>query len=104
MVSSDVRTHQLEIAYSTPDGQMLFEEYPSRMECCVDHVEDVPDLVSDEEIPDLLVTIPDLTYEEKEAQEQKADQDFDIDTEVAIQQSLDLYTGYQQLRKDQSKD
>ena len=98
MVSSDVRTHQLEIAYSAPDEQVLYEEYPSRMECCVDPDEDVPDLVSDEEIPDL-VTIPDLTYEEKEAQEQKAGQDFDIDTEVAIQQSLDLYTGYQQLRK-----
>ena len=103
VVSSDVRTHQLEIAYSAPDEQVLYEEYPSRTECCVDPDEDVPDLVSDEEIPDL-VTIPDLTYEEKEAQEQKADQDFDIDTEVAIQQSLDLYTGYQQLRKDQSKD
>ena len=73
------------------------------MECCVDPDEDVPDLVSHGEIPDL-VTIPDLTYEEKEAQEQNADQDFDIDTEVAIQQSLDLCTGYQQLRKDQSKD
>ena len=68
------------------------------MECCVDPDEDVPDLVSDEEIPDL-VTIPDLTCEEKKAQEQKADQDFDIDTEVAIQQSLDLCTGYQQLSK-----
>ena len=39
----------------------------------------------------------------KEAQEQKADQDFDIDTEVVIQQSLDLCTGYQQLTRDQTK-
>ena len=31
-------------------------------------------------------------------------QDFDIDTEVAIQQSLDLCTGYQQLTRDQIKD
>ena len=102
VVSSDVRTHQLEIAYSTPDEEVLYEEYPSRMECCVDPDEDVPDLVSDEEIPDF-VTNPDLTYEDKEAQEQKADQDFDIDTEVAIQQSLDLCTGYQQLTRDQTK-
>ena len=103
VVSSDVRTHQLEIAYSAPDEEVLYEEYPSRMECCVDLNEDVPDLVFDEEIPDL-VTNSDLTYEDKEAQEQKADQDFDIDTEVAIQQSLDLCTGYQQLTRDQSKD
>ena len=52
----------------------------------------MPDLVSDEGIPDL-VTNPDLTYEDKEAQEQRADQDFDTDTEVAKQQSLDLCTG-----------
>ena len=63
----------------------------------------MPDLTSDEEIPDL-ITNPDLTYEEKEAQEQKADQDFDIDTEVAIQQSLDLCTGYQQITRDHTKD
>ena len=73
------------------------------MECCVDPDEDVSDLVFDEEIPDL-VTNPDLTYEEKEAQEQKADQDFDIDTKVATQQPLYLCTGYQQLTRDQSKD
>ena len=99
VVSSDVRTPQLEITSSAPDEEVLYEEYPSRMKCCVDPGEDVPDLTSDEEIPDL-VTNPDLTYEDKEAQEQKADQDFDIDTEVAIQQSLDLCTGYQQLTRD----
>ena len=103
VVSSDVRTPQLEIASSAPDEEVLYEEYPSRMKCCVDPGEDVPDLTSDEEIPDL-VTNPDLTYEDKEAQEQKAVQDFDIDTEVAIQQSLDLCTGYQQLTRDQIKD
>ena len=101
VVSSDVT--QLEITSSAPDEEVLYEEYPSRMKCCVDPGEDVPDLTSDEEIPDL-VTNPDLTYEDKEAQEQKADQDFDIDTEVAIQQSLDLCTGYQQLARDQTKD
>ena len=103
VVSSDVRTPQLEITSSAPDEEVLYEEYPSRMKCCVDPGEDVPDLTSDEEIPNL-VTNPDLTYEDKEAQEQKADQDFDIDTEVAIQQSLDLCTGYQQLTRDQTKD
>ena len=102
VVSSDVRIHQLEIAYSKPDEEVPYEEYPSRMECCVDPDEDVPDLVSDEKITDL-VTNPDLTYEDEEAQEQKADYDFDIDTEVAIQQSLDLCTGYQQLSRDQTK-
>ena len=103
VVSSDVRTAQLEITSSAPDEEVLCEEYPSRMKCCVDPGEDMPDLTSDEEIPDL-VTNPDLTYEDKEAQEQKADQDFDIDTEVAIQQSLDLCIGYQQLTRDQTKD
>ena len=44
VVSRDVRTHQLEIAYSAPDEEVLYEKYPSRMECCVDPNEDVPDL------------------------------------------------------------
>ena len=70
VVSSDVRTHQLEIAYSAPDEEVLYEAYPSRMDCCVDPDEDVPDLVSDEEIPDLL-TIPDLAYEEKKPKNKK---------------------------------
>ena len=100
VVSSDVRTPHLEIPSSAPDEEVLYEEYPSRIKYCVNPGED---LTSDEEIPDL-VTTPDLTYEDKEAQEQKADQDFDIDTEVAIQQSLDLCTGYQQLTRDQTKD
>ena len=103
VVSSDVRTPHLEITSSAPDEEVLYEEYPSRIKYCVNPGEDVPDLTSDEEIPDL-VTNPDLTYEDKEAQEQKADQDFDLDTEVAIQQSLDLCTGYQQLTRDQTKD
>ena len=103
VVSSDVRTSNLEITSSAPDEEVLYEEYPSRIKCCVNPGEDVPDLASKEEIPDL-VTNPDLTYEDKEAQEQKADQDFDIDTEVAIQQSLDLCAGYQQLTRDQNKD
>ena len=60
VVSSDIRTHQLEKAYSKPDEEVLYDKYPSRMECCVDPDEDVPDLVSDEEIPDF-ATKPDLT-------------------------------------------
>ena len=69
MVSSDVRTLHLEITSSAPDEEVLYEEYPSRIKYCVNPGEDVPDLISDEEIPDL-VTNPDLTYEDKEAQEQ----------------------------------
>ena len=78
---------------------MIPEEHPSRIVGSVNHDEDVPDLISDDEIPDL-VSNPDLANDDKEAQELKADQDFDRDTEVAIQQSLDLYTGYGQLRGD----
>ena len=43
-----------------------------------------------------------LELEEKH--KKGADQDFGTDTEVAIQQSLDLCTGYQQLTIDQTKD
>ena len=103
VVSNDIRTPHLEITSSAPDEEVLYEEYPSRKKYCVNHGEDVPNLTSDEEIPDL-ITNPDLTYEDKEAQEQNTDQDFDIDTEVAIQQSLDLCTGYQQLTRGQTKD
>ena len=54
----------------------------------------------DDEAPEL-DSIPELTPEEKEAKDLKADKDFDQDTqdtEIAIQQSLDYYTTYQQLR------
>ena len=64
VVSSDVRTHQLEIAFSKPEEQALYEECPRRMECCVHD--------SDDEVPELEF-IPDLTPEEKAAQELKAD-------------------------------
>ena len=80
VVSSDVRTHQLEIAFSQPEEQDLYEECPRRMEYCV--------YDSDDEVPELEF-IPDMTPEEKEAQELRADKRFDQDTEVAIQQSLD---------------
>ena len=87
-----VRTHQLEIAFSEPEEQALYEECPRRMECCMSD--------SDDEVPELEF-IPDLTPEEKEAQELRADKRFDQDTEVAIQQSLDSCTTYQQLKNNQ---
>ena len=93
VVSSDVRTHQLEIAFSTPEEQALYEECPPKMECCV--------YSPDDEVPGLDF-IPELTPEDKEAQELKADKDFDQDTEIAIQQSLDYYTTYQTLKNHQT--
>ena len=87
-----IRTHQLEVAFSEPEEQALYEECPRRMECCVSD--------SDDEIPELEF-IPDLTTEEKEAQELRADKRFDQDTEVAIQQSLDCCATYQQLKNNQ---
>ena len=92
VVSSDVRTHQLEIAFSAPEEQALYEECPGRMECCM--------YDPDDEVPELDF-IPELTAEEKEAQELNADKDFDQDTEIAIQQSLGYCTTYQQLKNHQ---
>ena len=51
---------------------------------------------SDDEVPELEF-IPDLTPEEKEAQELKADKALGQDTEVAIKQSLEYCATYQQL-------
>ena len=79
VVSSDVRTHQLEIAFSEPEEQALYEECPRRMECCVSD--------SDDEVPELEF-IPDLTPEVKETQELRADKTFYQDTEVAITRLL----------------
>ena len=97
--SSDVRNADLKTTPSAHNREVISEEHPSGIIGSVNHDEDVPDLISDDEIPDL-VSNPDLANDDKEAQELKADQDFDRDTEVAIQQSLDLYTGYGQLRGD----
>ena len=99
VVSSDARNADLETTPSAPNGEVISEEHSSRIICTVHHDEYVPDLISDDEIPDL-VSNPDLANDDKEAQELKADQDFDRDTEVAIQQSLDLCTGYGQPRGD----
>ena len=90
--SSDVRTHQLEIAFSEHEEQALYEEYPRRIECCVSN--------SDDEVPELEF-IPDLTPEVKEVQQLKDDKRFDQDTEVAIQLSLDCSAAYQQLNDNQ---
>ena len=97
VVSSDARNADLETTPSAPNGEVISVEHPSRIINSVNHDEDVPDLISDDEIPDL-VSKPDIANDDKEAQELKADQDFDRDTKVAIQQSLDLCTGYGQLR------
>ena len=99
VVSSDARNADLETTPSAPNGEVISVEHPSRIINSVNHDEDVPDLISDDEIPDL-VSKPDIANDDKEAQELKADQDFDRDTKVAIQQSLDLCTGYGQLRRN----
>ena len=85
VVSSDIRTHQLEIAFSDLGEQQLYDECHPKIE---DRVCD-----SDDDIPEL-VSIPELTPEEKEAQQKKSDQDFEQATELAIQQSLDVYNVY----------
>ena len=66
VVSGDVRTHQPELAFSTPEEQVLYEECPPKMECCV--------YGPDDEVPELDF-FPEPTPEEKEAQELKADKD-----------------------------
>ena len=92
VVSSDIRTHQLEIAFSEPEEQAFYEEYPRRIENCVsDDDDDVAELEF----------IPDLTPEEKEAKQLRDDKRFDEDTEVAIQISLDCSAAYQKLNDNQ---
>ena len=93
VVSSDIRTHQLEIAFSEPEEQALYEEYPRRMENCVSD--------SDDDAPQLEF-IPDLTPEVKEVQQLRDDKRFDQDTEVAIQLSLDCSAAYQKLNQHHS--
>ena len=93
VVSSDVRTHQLEIAFSEPEEQALCEQYPRRIESCVSDSDD-------DDVPELEF-IPDLTPEEKEAKQLRDDTRFDQDTEVAIQLLLDCSTAYQKLNDNQ---
>ena len=92
VVSSDIRTHQLEIAFSEPEEQALYEEYPRRIENCVSD--------SDDDVPELEF-IPDLTPEVKEVQQLRDDKRLDQDTEVAIQLSLDCSAAYQKLNDNQ---
>ena len=92
MVSSDIRTHQLEIAFSEPEEQALYEEYPRRIENCVSD--------SDDDVPELEF-IPDLTPEVKKVKQLRDDKRFDQDTEIAIQLSLDCSAAYQKLNDNQ---
>ena len=80
VVSCDAKPYHFEIAFSKPEEQDFNEDNHRREESCVS--------VSDDEVPELEF-IPDLTPEEKEAEQLKDDQKFDQDTEVAIQLSLD---------------
>ena len=89
VVSSDVRTHHFEIAFSEPK-----EQEQEQQESCVPISDD------DDDVPELEF-IPDLTPEEKEAEQLKDDQRFDQDTEVAIQLSLDCIAAYQKLNDNQ---
>ena len=58
VVSSDIRTHQLEIAFRDPGEQQLQDEcHPKIIDSVCDSDDDVPELVF----------IPKLTPEEKEA-------------------------------------
>ena len=92
VVSSDVRTHQLEIAFSEPEEQSLCEDYPRRIESCVSDLDD--------DVPELEF-IPELTPEEKEAEQLRNDKRFDQDTAVAIQLSLDCSAAYQKMNDNQ---
>ena len=93
MVSSDGRT------FSEPEEQALCEDYPRRIESCVS-VSDDDDDDDDDDVPELEF-IPDLTPEEKEAEQLRDDKRFDQDTEVAIQLSLDCSAAYQKLNDNQ---
>ena len=93
VVSCDDKTHHLEIAFSEPEEQDMCEDYPRGMQTCVS-------VTDDNDVPELEF-IPDLTPEEKDAEQFKDDQRFDQDTEVAIQLSLDCSTAYKKLNEDQ---
>ena len=93
VVSSDIKTHQLEIAFSEPEEKALCEEHPRRIECCVSN--------SDDDDIHELEFIPELTPEEKEVEQLRDDQGFDQDTEVAKQLSLDCSAAYQKQNDNQ---
>ena len=93
VVSCDAKPYHFEIAFSKPEEQDFSEDSQRREESCVS-------ISDDDEVPELEF-IPDLTPEEKEAEQLKDDQKFDQDTEVAIQLSLDCSAAYQKLKVDQ---
>ena len=93
VVSSNVRSHHLEIAFSEPEEQALCEGYPRRIESCVSVSDD------DDDVPELEF-IPELTPEEKETEQLRNDKRFDQDSEVAIQLSLDCSATYQKLNNN----
>ena len=93
MVSCDAKPYHFEIAFSKPEEQDFNEDNHRREESCVS-------VSDDDNIPELEF-IPNLTPEEKEAEQLKDDQKFDQDTEVAIQLSLDCSAACQKLNKNQ---
>ena len=93
MVSCDAKPYHFEIAFSKPKEQHFSEDNQRREESCVS-------VSDDDEVPELEF-IPDLTPEEKEAEQLKDDQKFDQDTEVAIQLSLDCSAACKKLKVDQ---
>ena len=92
VVSCDVKPYHFEIAFSKPEEQDFSEDNQRREESCVS-------ISDDDEVPELEF-IPDLTPEEKEAEQLKDDQKFDQDTEVAIKISLDCSAACQKLKVD----
>ena len=69
VVSSDIRTHHLEIAFLEPEEQALCEDYPRRIESCVSVADD-----DDDDVPELEF-IHDLTPEEKKLNSLKMTKD-----------------------------
>ena len=82
-----------EVVSSEPEEQVLCEDFPRRIESCVSDLDD-------DDVPELEF-IPELTPEEKEAEQLRNDKRFDQDTEVAIQLSLDCSAAYQKRNDNQ---
>ena len=93
VVSCDAKPYHFEIAFSKREEQDFNEDNQRREESCVS-------VSDDDEVPELEF-IPDLTPEEKEAEQLKDDQKLDQDIEVAIQLSLDCSAACQKLNIDQ---
>ena len=91
------------IAYNPQNGKVrlitsLYKLHPiEKVVSCDDKTHHFEIAFSEPE----LEFIPDLTPEDKEAEQLKDDQRFDRDTKVAIQLSLDYSTAYKQLYEEQ---